>query len=313
MPRNPIQFQSGLSLPEFLERYGDEQQCRDALFQIRWPEGFVCPECGNDTYCVISRSKRFQCNRCHHQTSLTVGTVFEQTHQPLRLWFLAIYLITQRKNGLSTLQLSRELGVHYDTAWKMRSKLNQTMKERQQSDTLGGRVEMDDAYLGGEQSGKPGRGAANKVPFVAAVETRDERPLFIQLRCVEGFTKQALREYAENNLTEEAHVLSDGLQAFEGIALAGRSHEPQVTGRGRQAAQHPNFHWVNTMLGNIKNAIRGTYHAVSPKHAPRYLAEFEYRFNRRFNLPSMVQSLARDAVQTPPMPYRFLKMAEERR
>jgi len=103
------------------------------------------------------------------------------------------------------------------------------------------------------------------------------------------------------------------LQAFDGIALAGRSHEAHVTGSGRQAVQHPNFHWVNTMLGNIKNAIRGTYHAVSPKHAPRYLAEFEYRFNRRFNLPRMVESLARAAVQPPPMPYRFLKMAEESR
>jgi len=88
----------------------------------------------------------------------------------------------------------------------MRSKLNQAMKDRQQSYTLGGRVEMDDAYLGGEQPGKRGRGAANKVPFVAAVETRDERPWFLQLRCVEGFTKRALREYAQNNLAEDTHV-----------------------------------------------------------------------------------------------------------
>ncbi len=107
MAKNPIQFQSGLSLTKFLEHYGTEQQCRDALFRLRWPEGFVCPECGNGTYCVITRSKRFQCNRCHHQTSLTAGTVFERTRTPLRVWFLAIYLITQRKQGISTLQLSR--------------------------------------------------------------------------------------------------------------------------------------------------------------------------------------------------------------
>ena len=89
--------------------------------------------------------------------------------------------------------------------------------------------------------------------------------------------------------------------------------EPQVTGRGRQAAQHPNFHWVNTMLGTIKNAIRGTYHAVSPKHASHYRAAFEDRFNRRFNRPRRVERLTRDAVQTPPTPYRFLKMTEETR
>jgi hypothetical protein len=224
---------------------------------------------------------------------------------------LAIYLITQSKNGLSTLQLSRELGVHNDTAWRMRSKLNQAMKERQQSDTLGGRVEMDDDYLGGEQPGKPGRGAANKVFIVAAGETHNERPLFIPLRCVEASPS---KPNGNTPKTIGARMRTSSVTAcrpLKGIALAERSHEPQVTDRGRQAAQHPNFHWVNTMLGNIKNAIRGMDHAVSPTHASRYRTKFEYRVNRRFHLSSIiVQSLTRDAVQTPPMPYRFLKLAE---
>lgn len=110
MARNPIQFQSGLSLPAFLEQYGTEEQCRAALYRYRWPKGFVCPECGNTTCCQLSRGL-YQCHRCHHQTSLTAGTIFHATHLSLTTWFLAIYLLTQRKNGISALQLSRELGV----------------------------------------------------------------------------------------------------------------------------------------------------------------------------------------------------------
>jgi len=97
--------------------------------------------------------------QCHHQTSLTAGTIFHATHLPLTTRFLAIYLLTQRKTGLSALQLSRELGVSYNTAWQLKHKLLQVMHERNQGETLAGRIEIDDAYLGGERSGKRGRGA----------------------------------------------------------------------------------------------------------------------------------------------------------
>lgn len=310
MARNPIQFQQGLSLPAFLEQYGTEEQCRQAVFQMRWPDGFICPECSHDGFCILRRHRRYQCNRCGHQTSLTVGTVFEQTKLPLRTWFLALYRLTQTKQGISALQLSRNLGVNYNTAWSMKHKLTQVMFERQQGQTLSGRVELDDAYLGGERAGIRGRGSPNKVPFVAAVATHEGRPWYLQMRRVEGFSRKALRDYARASLAEPVLVLSDGLPGLKGIAEAGRAHEPHITGSGRQAAQHPSFHWVNTMLGNIKNAIRGTYHAVAPKHVPRYLAEFEYRFNRRFDLASMVERLARAATQTAPMPFKLLKLAE---
>ena len=216
MARNPIQFQPGLSLPAFLEQYGTEEQCRQVVFEMRWPEGFVCPECGHNRFCIIQRHHRYQCNRCGHQTSLTVGTIFEDTKLGLRTWFLAMYLLTQNKQGISALQLSRELGVGYNTAWSLKHKLAQAMLERQQAKTLAGRVEMDDAYLGGERAGIRGRGSPNKVPFVAAVETREGRPFYMQMRRVEGFTQKALRAYADNSLAASAHVLSDGLPGFGG-------------------------------------------------------------------------------------------------
>lgn len=311
MPQNSVQFQKGLSLPKFLESYGSEQQCRDALFEKRWPNGFVCPHCGNTTYCELGTRQLYQCHQCHHQTSLIAGTVFENTKLALTTWYLAIYLLTQHKSGVSALQLSRDLGVGYKAAWMIKHKLMQVMLEHQQKEKLSGRVEIDDAYLGGEHAGIVGRGSPNKVPIIAAVQTTDDKqPVVIQLRRINGFRKTALAHYAQTSLQPGCTVWSDGLACFKAIAEAGCTHMPLVTGGGRSSAKNPTFKWVNTVLGNVKNAITGTYHAVSKKHVPRYLAEFEYRFNRRYDLPTMIERLAFVAVGTPPMPYRLLTMAE---
>jgi transposase-like protein len=311
MAKNPIQFQKGLSLPAFQSRYGTEEQCRQALYDLRWPQGFVCPSCGNTTGCALRCRSVYQCHRCHHQTTLTAGTIFHGTKLPLTRWFLAIFLLTQRKQGISALQLSRDLGVKYDTAWRIKHKLLQVMLERNQHHPLGARIEIDDAYLGGEMPGKRGRGALHKVPFVAAVQTTaDGRPRRVHLRRVGGFRQEELEQYAKSHLREGSEVFSDGLNCFTAVTRAGCRHIPMITGSGRRAAQHPTFKWVNTLLGNVKTALKGTCHSISEKHVPRYLAEFEYRFNRRFDLPTMIDRLAYVALRTPPMPQRLLSMAE---
>jgi transposase-like protein len=311
MAKNPVQFQKGLGLHEFLEDYGSEEQCREALYRLRWPSGYVCPHCGNTTGCEIKERKVYQCHQCHHQTSLTAGTIFHGTKLPLKAWFLAIYLLTQRKKSTSALQLSRELGVKYDTAWRLKHKLMQVMLERVRQQSLAGRIEMDDAYLGGERAGKRGRGSRNKIPFIAAVETtQDGRPLKVHLRRVTGFRKTEIARYAQASILPGSEVVSDGLHCFSGVTAAHCRHVPLITGSGRQAAQHPAFKWVNTLLGNVKNALLGTFHAIRGKHVPRYLAEFEYRFNRRFDLPAMIERLTFVGLRTPPMPYRLLRMAE---
>lgn len=311
MSRNNVQFQKGLSLAAFLQSYGTEQQCRDALFQARWPHGFVCPHCGNTTYCELRARALYQCHKCHHQTSLIAGTIFENTKLALTTWYLAMYLLTQHKNGLSALQLGRELGVGYSSAWLLKHKLMQVMLERGQQQVLSERIEIDDAYLGGERTGKRGRGSPNKVPFIAAVQTTaDKQPVAIQLRRVKGFRKASLAHYAQTSLQPGSIVWSDGLSCFDAVAQTGCLHIPIVTGGGKSSARQPAFKWVNTVLGNIKNAITGTYHSVSRKHVPRYLAEFEYRFNRRYDLSTMITRLAYVGARTPAMPYRFITMAE---
>ena len=192
----------------------------------------------------------------------------------------------------------------YNAAWRMRHKLMQVMMERDREHVLGGFIQLDDAYLGGERSGgKRERGAPGKTPFVAAVETNEAgHPQRVKLTVVEGFRLTEIAAWAQQHLSPGTQVLSDGLTCFNGVTAAGCVHEPMVTGGGKAAVERPEFRWVNTILGNIKTALRGTYHAVRPKYAQRYLAEFEYRFNRRFDLPDIIPRLVYVALRTPPMP-----------
>ena len=177
MAMNRIQFQPGMSVFEFIEKFGTEAQCEAAVEYARWPQGYRCPCCGGEAHCVLRSKgrKTFQCNACHHQTSVIAGTLFEGTKLALTVWFLAIYLISQAKTGLSALALKRQLGVSYPTAWLIHHKLMQAMVEREAGYVLCGNVQVDDAYLGGELThGTAGRGSENKVPFVAAVSLTAE-------------------------------------------------------------------------------------------------------------------------------------------
>ena len=299
----------GLSEAEFRERFGSEEACRKALFETRWREGFTCPCCGHRRFCELKARKVFQCNHCKKQLSLTAGTVFQDSKLPLTTWFLAIYHLTQSKGGISSIELGRRLGVKQPTAWLMKHKLMRAMAEREASKPkLGGRVEIDDAYLGGERSaGKRGRGAAGKTPIVAAVETTAERkPRRIRLSVVKGFRKKEIEKLAKRDLAAGSNVVTDGLSCWPAVEKAGRAHFPMVTGSGRQAARWAPFRWVNTTLGNIKTALAGTYHHVSAKHAQRYLASYAWRFNRRFQLDTMTERLAHACARTAPHPYRVI-------
>ena len=181
----------GLSDEAFREAFGTEEQCRTALVRLRWPDGFVCPCCGHREHCVLAGRGLYQCNRCKKQTSPTAGTIFHATKLPLTLWFAAIHLIVTAKNGISSVELGRRLGVKQPTAWAVKHKIMAVMARREGETALTGRVEMDDAYLGGVRSGgKRGRGAAGKTPFVAAVSTSPEgRPRKLKLTPVKGFRK----------------------------------------------------------------------------------------------------------------------------
>lgn len=314
MAMNRIQFQPGLSMPEFLKAYGTELQCEQALETVRWPDGFRCPRCEGAGHFVFRDGPRkvFQCTGCRHQASLIAGTVFQGTKLPLTTWFLAIYLISQAKTGLSALALRRQLGVSYPTAWLIHHKLMQVMADREERYVLAGKVQVDDAYLGGERTGgKVGRGSENKVPLVAAVSlTEADHPLRVRLTPVAGFTNEAVSAWAKEHIAPGSAVFSDGLACFGAVTEAGCTHHATVMA-GRKPKDVPEFKWINTVLGNLKTSFSGCYHGFDfKKYAARYLAAFCYRFNRRFNLRTLHQRLLIAAVTARPRPLHSIRSAD---
>ena len=311
---NKIQFQKGLSMAEFMESYGTEDKCYAALVASRWPAGFVCPKCGDTHHSTFERKglQYWQCSICREQTTAICGTIFQATKLPLTRWFLGMHLLSQSKNSISALELKRHLGVRYKTAWLLKHKLMQVMTLREESRRLDGRVEVDDAYLGGElPGGKSGRGSENKTSFVAAVQTTETgHPLFVCLTKLE-FTKDAIAKWAKVSLCASANVVSDGLWCFRAVTESGATHDRNVTGGGPACVKLEKFRAVNTLLGNLKTSLSGTYHAFNfSKYAHRYLAEFQYRFNRRFDLSVILVRLLRASALTAPHPEQFIRTAE---
>jgi len=301
-------------MPEFPKNYGTEAQCEQALEVVRWPAGFQCPRCTGEVHSVLRDGSRkvFQCSACRYQASLIAGTVFQGTKLPLTIWFLAIYLISQAKTGLSALALKRHLGVSYPTAWLMQHKLMQAMADREARYVLEGKVQIDDAYLGGERTGgKVGRGSENKVAFVAAVSlTMENLPLRVRLTPVPGFTLKAVAAWAKEHLATKSVVFSDGLACFSAVTEAGCTHHPTVMA-GRKPREVPEFKWINTLLGNLKTSLSGCYHAFNfQKYAARYLAAFYYRFNRRFDLHALYQRLLVAAAGSAPQPLLLIRLAD---
>jgi len=313
MAKNKIQFQQGMSLMKFIERYGTEEKCSHRLFLQRWPNGFVCPKCGHTEFYSLTTRCLFQCRTCRYQSSLISGTIFSSSKLPLTLWFLAIYLITQSKDGLSSLNLTRLLGISYNSTLRMKHKLLQVMKDADDTLQLTGLVEVDDVYWGGKRpGGKRGRGASGKVPFIAAISRNEKgRPVHMRLSRVASFTSEEITRWSRKHINREAVVLTDGFNAFQGISESDLVHIPVVMTERYKDPDNKLFLWTNTMIGNVKKSLHGTYHAVSQKHLPRYLAEFSYRFNRRFNLEKMVDNLVFHAANSKPIPQHRLKLAED--
>src|SRR5271163_969075 len=237
MPRNRVQHQKGLSDDAFEQRYPDEEACRKAWFAWRWPEGFKCPRCAASEYSEIQERQLLQCRRCRYQTSLIAGTILQGTKLPMRVWFRAMHLLAQGKKGLSNIELGRRLGVSTNAAWRIQHKLMQVMLERDRRYLLGAagpRVEIDDAYIGGERTGEgAGRGRRGHTPFIIAVETSaDGRPLHTRLQA------------EQPGILHERHVTgSDRCCAPSGLPLGEHlagEHQEQPPGhascRRRQAS-----------------------------------------------------------------------------
>ena len=310
MSKNKVQFQVGFSALEFIDHYGTEEQCVDYLEKLKWPNGFKCEECDHDDcYRYKSGSRTvYECKLCRKSHRLTANTLFHRTKIELRKWFLAIHQISQSKNSVSALELHRHIDVNYKTAWLMKQKIMQMMYEEDSKYKLKGTVEIDDAYLGGRlEGGKRGRGSENKSPFIAAVETNKKRnPIFVKLSPVQDFTYETVKQWSKENLKKNCNTISDGMRGFSALKEVS-NHSVLVTSKAKKEEIESTFKWVNTILSNIKTSISGTFHSLKfEKYGFRYLADLQFRLNRRFDLRKMFFGLISKAMSTDQKPAQYL-------
>lgn len=318
MPMSRVQFQKCLWLPEFMDRYGIEAQCEQTLIAARWPSGLVCPRCEATSTRTTFRREDLQyrqCANCQYQCSVLSGTVFEATKLSLTRWFMAMQLLTQSKNNFSALELKRQLSVCYRTAWLAKHKLLEAMRLAKSDRQLTGRVEIDDACLGGDPSGgKAGRGSEKKVPFVAAAQTTEDGKPHLACLSQRRFTNSALEDFFGASTALPLTVVSDGLGCITVSKSLGAVHDREITGSGKASVLNEKFRAVNTLIGNVKTELTGTYHAIKfAKYGYRYLAQVQFRFNRRYDMHAMLRCLLRALVATPRRPECGTRVAEVHR
>jgi len=286
---------------EFEEWFATEEACREYLRRLRWPEGFRCPRCKGDKAWVMGRGL-MRCTHCDLQTSVTAGTIFQDTRLPLRLWFRAMWYVTNQKHGVSAVGLQRVLGLgSYRTAWTWLHKLRAAMV-RPGRDRLSGTVEVDETYLGGEKPGKRGRGAAGKTLVLVAAQQDGPRIGRIRLQRVADASGARLSAAVQAGVEPGSTVRTDGWGGYGGVAGLGYVHHVV---REKAAVGSNLLPMVNRVVALLKRWLLGTHQgAVRPSHLDYYLDEFTFRFNRRTSRSrgKLFYRLAQQVVAVDPVP-----------
>ena len=262
----------------FQKQYATVEDCRKKLFEIRFPNGFICPRCGCVEYYTIPTRNLYQCKGCRHQLSVTAGTVMHRSHLPLLTWFWAIYLVSKDKRGFSAKQLERELGLPYNTAWFLLHRIRSAMSQRDEQYQLAGVVELDDTYFGkSKKGGKRGRGTKKTKVVVAVSKTNDGKPRFIKMKVVSNLKSVTIGKFATQNIAESSKIETDAYRSYRKPLAEKYEHRFEVFDSSSDMLR-----WLHTVIGNAKSFVNGTFHGLGDKHLQRYLDEFCYRFNRRY-------------------------------
>lgn len=285
-----------LNLSTLAELFADEDKARDFLEEKLWPGGPVCPHCesAGGAYLLTGKAESktpvrkgvYKCKTCRKQYTVRVGTIFEDSHIPLRKWLMALHLLTSSKKGISSLQISREVGITYKSAWFMTHRIREAMTEILSEPSLGGSgtsVEVDETYVGGKPrpGGKPsksGRGT-NKKPVLVLVE-RDGNAVAHPVKTVRAYelNRAILKtvDLSSTLVTDEFNVYNHVGKKFEG----GHSTVHHRSGEYRnEDGQHTNT--AESFFALIKRGHIGAFHQMSEKHLHRYVTEFTFRWNRR--------------------------------
>lgn len=270
-----------MTFDEFVKRFETEEQCRDYLYSLRFPDGFVCPKCQNMKAWSVNKTL-FECSQCGRQTSVTSGTIFHDTRSSLKTWFTAIWWITTQKNGASAKGLQQILGLKkYETAWTWLHKIRKAMVFPNRL-KLKGSVEVDETYIGSEEKeGKRGRGTENKILVAVAVELNDKGKLGrIRMNVIPDASGDSLKMFVTNNIEKDSAVITDGWSGYTFLTSEGYHHTaiPKKHADSEEKLL-PHVHMVISLL---KRWLLGTHQgAVREKHLQSYLDEYVFRFNRR--------------------------------
>lgn len=277
-----------LTLEQIQAHFADEAKARAYLETIRWPDGIICPHCQQSdqkSFWKIEENKEKkiraglrQCVPCKAQFTVTVGTVFEDSKIPLRKWLIAWYLLCASKKGISALQIQRMLGLgSYRTAWMMMHKIRHALQDPSFENKLTGIVEVDETYIGGKISGKGHCYKGNKTAVVAILERQGE----VRSQVINHITGKNIRKILTKNVDKSARVMTDTYQIYLKATKGFASHESVNHHQKEYSRGDVTTNTVEGYFSLLKRGVVGTFHHISKKHLPRYLAEFDYRYSQR--------------------------------
>lgn len=255
---------------KFQIQFSTEDDCKKQLFEMRFPQGFVCLICGCVEYYDLRTRNLYQCKKCRHQLSVTSGTVMHRSHLPLLTWFWAIYLVAKDKRGFSATQLSKELGLPYNTAWFLLHRIRFAMSQRDDNYLLNGIVEVDDTYFGKpKRGGKRGRGTKKTKVVIAVSKTDNGNPKYIKMKVVPNLKGKTIGEFTQKNIEVGSIVQTDAYHSYRKPLSEKFEHQYQVFN-----AESDLLHWLHIVIGNAKAFVNGTFHGLGEKHLQKYLDEF---------------------------------------
>lgn len=296
-----------MTVLEFEKCFDTEEKCISYLRKLRWPKGFICPNCGHDDGYELSARPLIQCTVCHRQTSVTAGTIFDKTHKPLTVWFRMIYSVAQDKGGASSSKLAKQFGIPQKTTWHMLNKIRTAMGRRnEQTIQLSGSIEIDEGFFG-KEARKCQPEPDTQTQVLVMVESEGERAGDIVMKVIDSATRDDIREVVERyTAKEEKHSFTaDGAHAHWVLKHMGHDADIQPL-PGKKGVQK--LPWLHTFMSIARRFLWGTYHGVSPKMLQLYLDELCFRVNRRFRESTICESLLRACTFTLPVTYAELKL-----